>query len=73
MKLKLALPKGRLLSSTSNVLQKAGLKLSDYSEKSRSYRPQCSDFPDLLTKIFKVGWNCKIDIGKSGLFVFDSR
>jgi len=52
MQLKLALPKGRLLPLTKLMLQKAGLKLRDYNEKSRSYRPQCSNFPNLLLKIF---------------------
>jgi ATP phosphoribosyltransferase len=52
MQLKLALPKGRLLSSTGLILQKAGLTVIDYNEKSRSYRPQCSNFPNLLLKIF---------------------
>ena len=52
MQLKLALPKGHLLPSTKLMLQKAGLRLRDYNEKSRSYRPQCSNLPNLLLKIF---------------------
>jgi ATP phosphoribosyltransferase len=53
MPLKLALPKGRLLSATKLRLQKAGLGLSDYDESSRSYRPCCDNFPDLALKIFQ--------------------
>jgi ATP phosphoribosyltransferase len=52
MQIKLALPKGRLLPLTSILLQKSGLELSGYNEHSRSYRPQCSNFPDLFLKIF---------------------
>jgi len=50
--MKLALPKGRLLLSTSNFLKNAGLELSGYDEQSRSYRPECSNFPNLSLKIF---------------------
>ncbi len=50
--MKLALPKGRLLPSTNIFLEKAGLGISDYDEHSRSYRPKCSNFPDLSLKIF---------------------
>ena len=52
MQLKLALPKGRLLPWTNILLQKSGLELSGYDEHSRSYRPQCSNLPDLFLKIF---------------------
>jgi len=52
MQIKLALPKGRLLSLTNILLQKSGLELGGYNEHSRSYRPQCSNFPDLFLKIF---------------------
>jgi len=52
MQLKLALPKGRLLPWTNIFLQKSGLELSGYNEHSRFYRPQCSNFPDLFSKIF---------------------
>jgi len=50
--MKLALPKGRLLPSTNIFLEKAGLELSDYDERSRSYRPQCSNLPGLSLKMF---------------------
>lgn len=52
MQIKLALPKGSLLSPTSALLQNAGLELSDYDGRSRSYRPQCASFPDLFLKVF---------------------
>ena len=52
MQIKLALPKGRLLPSTNILLQKARLELSDYEEKSRSYRPQCNSLPNLFLKMF---------------------
>jgi len=52
MQIKLALPKGRLLPWTSLLLQRSGLELSGYTEHSRSYRPQCGNFPDLFPKIF---------------------
>lgn len=50
--MKLALPKGRLLSRTSAFLQRAGLEISGYDGHSRSYRPQCANFPDLSIKMF---------------------
>jgi ATP phosphoribosyltransferase len=50
--MKLALPKGRLLPQTSAFLKKAGLELSDYDERSRSYRPKCGNFPHLSLKVF---------------------
>ncbi len=53
MKLKLALPKGHLLRPTEAMLQKAGLELSGYDEQSRSYRPQCHNFPWLFVKTFQ--------------------
>ncbi len=52
MQLKLALPKGRLLQPTSILLQEFGLEISGYEEQSRSYRPQCSNSPNLVLKIF---------------------
>jgi len=50
---KLALPKGRLLKQTASLLEEAGLGLSGYDEKSRSYRPKSSRFPDLFPKVFQ--------------------
>ncbi len=51
MSLKLALPKGHLRRSTEFLLQKAGLELNDYDERSRSYRPKCIELPNLLIKV----------------------
>ncbi|NQT49015.1 MAG: ATP phosphoribosyltransferase, partial [Chloroflexi bacterium] len=52
MQLKIALPKGSLQSPTRALLQRAGLELVGYNGKSRSYRPQCTGFPDLFLKVF---------------------
>ncbi|MFC1978905.1 ATP phosphoribosyltransferase [Chloroflexota bacterium] len=52
MKLKLALPKGWLQGSTSELLERIGFALDDYHEKSRSYRPVSKQFPDLFIKVF---------------------
>ena len=53
MRLRLALPKGRLLAETASLLERAGLGLFDYEEGSRSYRPRSTKFPDLLLKVFQ--------------------
>ena len=53
MRLRLALPKGRLLAETASLLERAGLGLSNYEEGARSYRPRSTKFPDLLLKVFK--------------------
>lgn len=53
MKLKLALPKGRLLKGTRTLMQRAGIELADYEEEARSYRPRCDYLPDLLVKVFQ--------------------
>ena len=50
--MKIALPKGRLLQDSDAWLRRSGIELRDYSEKSRSYRPKCSRFPDLQVKVF---------------------
>ena len=52
MQVKLALPKGQLQDSTAALLKEAGFAIGDYREGSRSYRPQCEDFPGLFTKVF---------------------
>jgi len=52
MQLKIALPKGYLLNPTSDLLQRAGVQLVGYDGKSRSYRPQCTSFPNLSLKVF---------------------
>ncbi|MBE0415961.1 MAG: ATP phosphoribosyltransferase [Dehalococcoidia bacterium] len=51
--MKLALPKGRLLSDTSTLLERAGIELSDYDERLRSYRPRSTNFPNLFLKVFQ--------------------
>jgi len=51
--LKLALPKGRLLQDTAALLEKAGLGLTGYNERARSYRPKSTKFPDLFPKVFQ--------------------
>ena len=53
MSLKIALPKGRLLAQTADLLQRAGWGLGDYQEKARSYRLESQRFPALLVKVFQ--------------------
>lgn len=53
MRLRLALPKGRLLAETASLLQEVGLKLTDYDAGSRSYRPKCAKYPWLFSKVFQ--------------------
>jgi len=50
--LKIALPKGRLLTETAALLQKAGWGLNGYHEKARLYRLKSKRFPNLLAKVF---------------------
>ncbi len=52
MQVKLALPKGQLQDETADLLKKAGFDVSDYTEGSRSYRPQCSGDFGLFLKVF---------------------
>ncbi len=52
MSLKLALPKGGLFQSSSELLQQVGISLESYDEQSRSYRPRCSAIPELNVKVF---------------------
>ncbi len=52
MQVKLALPKGQLQDETADLLKKAGFNVSDYTEGSRSYRPQCSGGSGLFLKVF---------------------
>ena len=51
-RVKLALPKGRLMSETAALLDQACWGMHDYYEGTRSYRVTCEKFPDLMTKIF---------------------
>ena len=53
MQVKIALPKGQLQDRTASLLEEAGFAIGEYSEGSRSYRPQCEDFPGLFTKVFQ--------------------
>jgi len=52
VKLKLALPKGWLQGSTSELLERMGFGLDDYNEKSRSYRHVSQKFSGLFIKVF---------------------
>jgi len=49
---KIALPKGRLLETTSALLQAADWGLEDYDESMRNYRLQSRRFTDLQAKVF---------------------
>src|SRR4030042_5187888 len=51
--IKLALPKGRFLSPTANLLAEVDLGFKDYSNKTRQYRLQSLRFPYLSAKIFQ--------------------
>ena len=53
MRLKIALPKGRLLSETSSLLAQAGWGLDEYRDGTRSYRLKSQKLPDLFAKIFQ--------------------
>jgi ATP phosphoribosyltransferase len=50
--LKIALPKGRLLAPTAELLQKADWGIDGYTESARIYRLKSSRFPNLLGKMF---------------------
>ncbi len=50
--LKIALPKGRLLTETADLLKKADWGLGGYTEGARSYRLESKRFPNLMAKIF---------------------
>jgi len=53
MDFSIALPKGRLLPSTAELLTNAGLNFDDYSEKARLYRLKCTNYPSVRAKIFQ--------------------
>jgi len=53
LRLRLALPKGRLLAETTALLEREGLELLEYEEGSRSYRPKSAKFPELVLKVFQ--------------------
>jgi ATP phosphoribosyltransferase len=50
--LKIALPKGRLLADTADLLDRAEWAMNGYVEGARSYRLKSGKFPGLLAKIF---------------------
>ncbi|MFC1928900.1 ATP phosphoribosyltransferase [Chloroflexota bacterium] len=52
MSIKIALPKGRLLSKTANLLERADWGLTGYHQKARLYHLDSQRFPDLLAKVF---------------------
>jgi len=51
--IKFALPKGRFLFSTANLLKEIALDFKGYSDKTRRYRLQSARFPYLSAKIFQ--------------------
>lgn len=51
--IKLALPKGRLLPATANLLADVGLGFKGYTERTRQYRLQSRNLPCLAAKIFR--------------------
>ena len=50
---KFALPKGRFLSPTANLLDEVDLDFSHYSSKTRQYRLHSVKFPHLSAKVFQ--------------------
>ncbi len=52
MEIKIALPKGRLLSKTASLLQMAGWGIDGYYEQARLYHLKSSAYPNLSAKIF---------------------
>jgi len=50
---KLALPKGRFLSSTANLIKRVGMGFEGYTNKTRQYRLQSRSFSCLSAKIFR--------------------
>ena len=50
---RIALPKGRLMSATAILLQDRGLGFKDYKDKTRQYRLKSELFPRLSAKIFQ--------------------
>lgn len=50
---KIALPKGRLLPSSANLLAEAKLGFDGYSEQTRQYRLKSTDLPYLSAKMFQ--------------------
>lgn len=53
MSLKIALPKGRLLTETAELLQRAGWDIDGYNQKLRYYRLSSNRYPELNIKVFQ--------------------
>lgn len=51
--IKLALPKGRFLSSIAKLLNEVGLNFQDYNEKTRQYCLESTNFSHLSAKVFQ--------------------
>jgi ATP phosphoribosyltransferase len=51
VQIRIALPKGRLLTETAKLAAAAGWQLSDYSENARLYHMTSNRFPELSAKI----------------------
>jgi len=52
VRVKIALPKGRLLRKTAALLQKADWRIDEYHSSMGFYRPKSEKFPDLVIRIF---------------------
>jgi len=50
--IRIALPKGRLLSETASLLREAGWGLNDYNEETRLYHLKSESYSELAAKIF---------------------
>ena len=50
--MRIALPKGRLLEETAELLRRAGWGIGGYSATERLYRLKAQRFPDLMAKVF---------------------
>ena len=71
--MRIALPKGRLLGETAELLRRAGWGLSGYNATERLYRLKSRTFPNLIAKVFherdipvQVAV-CNYDLGICGL------
>lgn len=53
MPVRIALPKGRLLTQTASLLEKAGWQLEGYDSSLRNYRLKSGLIPDLQIKVFQ--------------------
>ncbi|RJO62573.1 MAG: ATP phosphoribosyltransferase [Dehalococcoidia bacterium] len=51
--LRVALPKGRLLAQTADLLERAGWGLEEYTDKARLYRLKSHTYSDLTAKMFQ--------------------